>query len=137
VDSEGSRKAAAGTGFLPLHHHSLIMAISRYDVLKIFIISKERGTAVGLRLRGRENLLITTLVEIKGQTPEDTVVIVNSQSIYGEHIAKTCYELSEIDSLFTLRILFDDPFYVYLRSLRHNIRHIREEVGLEKATVIR
>jgi hypothetical protein len=115
----------------------LIMSISRYDVLKVFVTSKESGTAVGIRLHGRQNLLITIINEISGRSSEDTIVNVGNESIYGETIPSTCISLSEIENISNLRIQFNDPFYLYLRSLRQNIRMIREEVGFEKPTIIR
>jgi hypothetical protein len=113
------------------------MSVSRYDILKAFATSRKKGTAIGIRLQGRPTLLITTISEITGRSQEDTRVELHHQSIYGDPIAATCLALSEIENVFNLRIVFNDPFYVYLRSLRENIRTIRAGAGFEKATVSR
>jgi hypothetical protein len=114
-----------------------VMTVSRYEVLRVFATSKERGTAIGIRIKGRNNLLITTLCSLSGRVDEDTVLELNNLSIYGEPVESTQISLVDVEGIFNLRVRFDDPFYSYLRSLRNNIRNIRAEVGFEKVTVIR
>lgn len=112
------------------------MALSRYDVLRAYVLSKERSTVVGLRLTGRPNLLITVIDEVAGDTEADTTLVVGQQSIYGEPIADRTISIREIENICNLRIHFNDPFYVYLRSLRNNIRSIRSEAGFREASLM-
>lgn len=108
------------------------MSVSRYDLLRVFVTSRENSTAVGIRIRGRQTLLITTLEEISGSTEDDTIIRIHDESIYGEPV-ESHLRLDDVETISNLRIGFHDPFYVYLRSLRNNIRNIRQEVGFEKA----
>src|SRR5687768_18576460 len=101
------------------------MSVSRYEALKVLVTSKENGTAVGIRIHGRRNILITTISRITGRSDDDTVIQVNDHSIYGEPIQLTSFSLSDMVNIFNLRIRFNDPFYLHLRSLRDNIRTIR------------
>jgi hypothetical protein len=116
---------------------SKLMSVTRYELLKIFVTSKERGTAIGLRLPGRKQLLITTIAGITGRSDDDTFVELNNRSIYGDWIEVTRVHLREIQNICNLRILFADPFYVHLRSLRENIRCIREESMNERVILTR
>ena len=107
-----------------------VMPVSREQVLQVFTLSRQSETAVGLRIRGRLSLLITNLEQISGTDPQNTVLTVCAESIYGETLQANRYSLEQIDQIFNLRIRYNDPFYQYLRSLRSNIRNIREGSGL-------
>jgi hypothetical protein len=112
------------------------MSFTRNEVERVLNVSKQRGTAIGLRMKGRQSLIITTIEDILGKNETDTIVVVNEQTIYGEKLRFNLIVLDEIESLFNLRIQYNDPFYVYLRSVRNNIRSIREEVGLETSSIM-
>ena len=71
-------------------------------------------------------MLITTIVNVVGRDESDTEVRLNETSIYGETLTQSRFGLREIDHICTLRIQFDDPFYVNLRAIRNNIRSIRD-----------
>lgn len=107
------------------------MQVTREEILRVFSTSSTKGTAVALRISGRKSLLITTIREIRGTSHTDTVVSVHPQTIYGEFIPASQIGLAHIEQAFCLRISYNDPFYLYLRSLRNNIRQIRQEAGLE------
>jgi hypothetical protein len=96
----------------------MFMSTTREYVLQIFSISRRSETAVGLRIKGRNNLLITSLEEVTGTETGNTVLIVRPESIYGETLPTSRFFLSEIDQIFNLRIRYQDPFYQYLRSLQ-------------------
>jgi hypothetical protein len=108
------------------------MPISRFDLYRVFMNSNQSETAIGLRIRGRSNMLITTIRDVGGRRDEETKITVHNPSIYGEPIDRTTFCLDEIENIVNLRISYDDPFYVQLRKLRNNIRKIREEVGLKR-----
>ena len=109
------------------------MSISRHEVLKVYAASKDRNTAVGIRLKGRDSLLITDIIEISDPSSTEMNIILSKRSIYGEDIRRTRLQLTDMESIVNLRISYHDPFYVYLRELRSSIRSIREEVGIEKS----
>jgi hypothetical protein len=111
------------------------MSVSREKVLQVLLTSRKSETAVGLRIKGRNHLLITMLEHVGGTSSDNTVLIVNPESIYGETLPGARFYLDQIDQIFNLRISYHDPFYQYLRKLRTNIKTIREEVGIhQKAT---
>lgn len=105
------------------------MSVNREQALEVFSTSRKSATAVGLRIKGRSNLLITNLENVSGTNAESTVLVVGPESIYGEPLRTTSFFLDDIDQIFNLRIRFNDPFYEYLRSLRTNVRIIREATG--------
>ena len=108
------------------------MPITRKQALSVYSISEERGTAVGLRVKGRDTLLIILIQQIGGATEEKTELQIKPETIYGEHLTQTCFDLGEVESICNLRVHFNDPLYVRLRHLRSNIRAIREEIGIER-----
>jgi hypothetical protein len=80
--------------------------------------------------------LITVIDEIVGDTEADTKLVIEQQSIYGEPITDRTISINEIENICNLRIHFNDPFYVYLRSLRNSIRSIRGEAGFSEASLM-
>jgi hypothetical protein len=106
------------------------MSATREYVLQIFSTSKKLETAVGLRIKGRNNLLITILEQVTGTETRDTVLIVRPETIYRESLPSSRIFLDEIDQIFNLRIRYHDAFYQYLRTLHTNLRIIREGAGL-------
>lgn len=104
------------------------MPATKEELLRAFTHSKERGTATGLRIQGRASLLITTIEEIVDNV-DAPFVVVNSTSIYGESSASTRIAHADIEQILTLRVHFNDPFYVKLRSLRKNIQVLRYNSG--------
>jgi hypothetical protein len=111
------------------------MPFTRKEVERIFRTSKEKGTAIGLRIKGRQSLVITVITNILGQFDDDTIILVNKHTIYGEKLQYNQIFLNDIECIFNLRVQYNDPFYVYLRGVRSNIRSIREEVGLETSSM--
>lgn len=101
------------------------MPVSVDTLLDCLALSIEKGTAIGLRLRGRSSMLITIVRDFY-ESANEMIVVINDVSIYGEPAGETHIALGEIDSVLNLRICFDDPFYVNLRQLRENIREMRE-----------
>lgn len=100
------------------------MPATTEELIRAFTQSKERGTATGLRINGRSSLLITSIEELV-DIPESSYIVVNTISIYGEMIASTRILIADIEKVLCLRVRFNDPFYVRLRSLRKNVQVLR------------
>ncbi len=113
------------------------MAVSRYDVLKAYVVSKERGTAVGIRLKGSDNVLITTISQVTGRSDEDTHLRLNDRSIYGDPVTTRSVALAEVEHIGNMRISFDDPLYVHLRTVRNKVRNIRTSMAPRAISVSR
>ncbi len=106
------------------------MAVTYEKLIEAHQRSREKGTATGLRIKGRKSLLITTITEVSPM-PHKVTVTVNTETIYGEFLSSPEISVDDIEEVVPLRIRYNDPFYEYLRELRRNIRSIRENAGLE------
>jgi hypothetical protein len=73
------------------------MSVSREQVLQVFLNSRKPETAVGLRIEGRNHLLITMLDQVAVTSSDTTVLVVHPESIYGEMLPVTRFYLDQID----------------------------------------
>ena len=99
------------------------------DIKHTLLAARASGTAIGLRIAGRPTLLISSVEDVIGESEEEMVIVVNEESIYGEYLENNCFRLYEIERIFPLRISYNHNLYKRLRSLRRNIRRIRQSMA--------
>ena len=105
-----------------------LMSVIKEELHNAFAQNKERGTATGFRLHGRQSLLIACIEELV-DTAEHSYVIISECSIYGERLTRTRISFDEIEKVLCLRIRYNDPFYLKLRALRQNVSLLRHNSG--------
>jgi hypothetical protein len=100
------------------------MKTSRSEILKELSFSKDRGNAVGIRLKGSQKTILTAVENIF-VSDSCSRVMLKPFCIYGEELTKKELMLNEIEAVMRLRIRFEDPFYANLRNIKNNIQRIK------------
>jgi hypothetical protein len=79
-----------------------------------------KGTAVGIMLKGSNELIVTAVVNLNMQVYPQWIET-RPYTLYGSPIQQSVISLSEIESVIMLTVNYDDPLYVRHRELKAKI----------------
>lgn len=105
------------------------MKTSDHDILNELLLSKNKGSAVGIRTKDLDKLFITAVDEIVNLPENNKVIILKPSSIYGDRTPKTELNLNEIVGVVGFKIRYGDPFYTHLREIKESIRKIKTSIN--------
>ncbi len=90
------------------------------EILKELISSKEHGTVIGISAISLGPTMIMAAVEDIIDIKNDKLILLKETDLLGMKLPEEQILLSEIVRVHPFRTLFDDPFHVRLRTIRHD-----------------
>jgi hypothetical protein len=103
------------------------MKTSDAEKLHELTFSKNKGNAVGIRIRGIKKTIVTAVEDIITDEAGKKVIL-KSSCIYGDRIPQKELKVEDIEGVIRFRIMFEDPFYVHLRRIKDNIRNMKTRI---------
>src|SRR5687767_11250087 len=85
---------------------------TKEEILGQLRYSLEKNNAIGIFIKNTNELLTTVVVNIEDEQDGDFVINLKQHDLHGFPLLKTSYLLSDIGSVISFNIPFDDPQYV-------------------------
>lgn len=76
-----------------------------------------RGTAVGIKMKDKGEVIATAVKRMETQKDGQKWVELNAVTLYGFPISETRFPLERIEAVLSFSVCYNDPIYVRLRKL--------------------
>jgi hypothetical protein len=100
------------------------MSGNKEEILATLLLSKNQGLTIHLRLRHQPDVIITTVLDVRGD-----IIMVKAVDLPGVSLPRTSFYIDEIESVRCPRILYNAPLYTKLAHIRESIRNIQEKIS--------
>jgi hypothetical protein len=96
------------------------MANQHRDLLYNLHLSKNKEVVIKIKLRHQNDPILTTVEDVVND-----IIVVKAVNLHGVSLPRTSFYIDEIESAKCMRVLYNAPLYVKLRTIKANIRDMQ------------
>ena len=97
---------------------------TKKEIFRDILMSAQTNCVLKIKLKNVPNPVITAVERV-----QKNKIILRPTCLYGYKLKKRTITLLDIDNVIRYQTRFDNPLFVKLRYIRHNLAAIRQNIG--------